>query len=257
MAYENICKKMIAAGIENAAFEARLLCDAFQGEALTVALNRRLEGYPLQYLLGEWDFYRQTYEVNEHCLIPRPDTELLVEQAIRRLPANAEFLDLCTGSGCVAISTLCERSDTTAVAVDLFDETLALAKRNAARNGVEGRASFVPADVLRSPDAHFERSSFDAILSNPPYIQNRVVPTLQKEVQFEPAAALCGGEDGLDFYRAILTLWRPLLKPQGFFLFEIGYDQADDLRALGAQCGLAAEIFRDYGGNDRVVYLKQ
>lgn len=257
MNQQKICRQLAEAGIESAAFEAGVLCDSFSGDALCKAVARRLEGYPLQYLVGEWDFYRETYEVNEHCLIPRPDTELLVEQAIKCLPTNAHFLDLCTGSGCVAISTLCTRHDTTAVAVDLFEPTLRLAERNAMRNGAAARLTFALADVLQAPDAGFVKGSFDAILSNPPYIRDSVVPTLQREVGFEPAAALCGGDDGLDFYRAILKLWRPLLKPNGFVLLEIGYDQAEDLRALGREQGMTVEIFRDYGGNDRVVYLKQ
>lgn len=257
MKIQEISQRFAASGIENAAFEARLLCDALSGVELDSAVERRCQGYPLQYLLGEWGFYREIYEVNEHCLIPRPDTEVLVEQAVRRLPDGARFLDLCTGSGCVAISTLCERTDATAQAVDLFEPTLEVARRNALRNGVAERLELICADVLQKPEMHFARGDYDAILSNPPYIRNEVVKTLQREVGYEPSAALCGGEDGLDFYRAILTLWRPLLKPQGFFLFEIGYDQAEDLRCLGASCGMEAEIFCDYGGNDRVVYMKQ
>ena len=253
---QEACARLRAAGIESAAFEASVLCRAMQGEALQRALERRCGGYPLQYLIGEWDFYRETYEVGECCLIPRADTELLVEQAVKRLPAGARFLDLCTGSGCVAISTLCARPDATAVAVDLFEDTLALATRNAVRNGVADRVQFRRFDVLKEPPAT-EWGQFDAILSNPPYIRANVMPFLQREVQHEPEAALCGGEDGLDFYRAILAHWVPLLKPNGFVLFEIGYDQAEELRVLGDVRGMESAVFRDYGGNDRVVYLKQ
>ncbi|MBQ8357413.1 MAG: peptide chain release factor N(5)-glutamine methyltransferase [Clostridia bacterium] len=254
MQEQELCCRLAAAGIENAAFEARLLCEKWPGGVPHDVVLRRESGYPVQYILGEWDFYRETYEVSEDCLIPRPDTEHLVEQAIKRLPEGATFLDLCTGSGCVAISTLCARPDTTAVAVDLFDPTLALAQRNAKRNGVADRLTFLKADVLQAPPK--DLGKFGAILSNPPYIQNAVVPTLQREVHFEPQAALCGGADGLDFYRSILQNWRHLLVPDGFFLFEIGYDQATALSELGAALGLSAEVFRDYGGNDRVVYLR-
>ena len=256
MSQMEITRRLQAAGVENAMQEARMLCEALSGEALERAVERRCAGYPLQYLLGEWDFYRQTYEVNEHCLIPRSDTEILVEQAVRLLPRGAKFLDLCTGSGCIVVSTLCERQDTAAVALDLFEPTLALAARNAQRNGVAARVTLHRADVLAPPPAAIGKG-FDAILSNPPYIRNDVVPTLQREVSHEPAAALCGGADGLDFYRAILQNWQALLAPEGFFLLEIGYDQAEAVTALGEACGFCATVYRDYGGNDRVVLLRR
>ncbi len=247
-----IKQRLLAAGVENAALEARLLCEKFDGEALERAVQRRMGRYPLQYILGEWDFWREHYEVSEHCLVPRPDTEHLVEQAVGRLPQGAKFLDLCTGSGCVAISTLASRPDTSAVAVDLFEETLALAARNAARNAVADRVEFRLADVLEGCE---EEGEYDAILSNPPYIRADVMPTLSEEVKCEPAAALCGGTDGLDFYRAILSKWKKALKRGGFFLLEIGFDQAQDLKNLAAAHGLVATVFRDYGGNERVVVL--
>ena len=255
MTEEQVKAQLLSCGVENARWEADALCEKFTGRALEDAVARRCGGYPLQYILGEWDFYRQTYEVGEACLIPRSDTELLVEQAVKRLPEGGRFLDLCTGSGCVAISTLCERSDLTGVAVDLYESTLAIAARNAARNGAADRLSLQIADVLQPPSAAFARGGFDAILANPPYIRDDVVPTLQREVQFEPAAALCGGEDGLDFYRAILQEWSCLLAPCGIMLLEIGYDQAEALAALAEKHGFSHTVFKDLGGNDRVVLL--
>ena len=252
MTRQEVKAALIAAEIENADGEAALLCEAFSGEALREALQKRCAHYPLQYILGKWYFWRECYTVTPDCLIPRPDTEHLVERAIVKLPQGAEFLDLCTGSGCVAISVLASRPDTTATAVDLFEPTLALAAENATQNGVRERVRFLQADVLKPPTLE---GRFHAILSNPPYIQNEVVPTLSTEVGYEPAAALCGGADGLDFYRSILSSWRSLLAPGGFFLFEIGYDQADALRDLAKEQGLRAEVFRDYGGNDRVVLI--
>ena len=250
---KEIEKRLREAGVENAVMEARLLCEALSGDALQSAVERRCAHYPLQYLLGSWGFWREEYEVNEHCLIPRPDTELLVEKAVNMLPNGARFLDLCTGSGCVAISTLASRPDTAAVAVDLFDETLALAGRNARRNGVAERLQLCKADVLQAPSL---QGPFDAILSNPPYITGGAMAELQSEVRHEPRAALYGGEDGLDFYRAILKLWQSLLTPEGFLLLEIGYDQAQALCDLAAQYQRTATVFRDLGGNDRVVLLK-
>lgn len=253
MQQQEVLQVLQSAGIENAAGEARLLTEYFEGEALARAVERRAQREPLQYILGEWAFYRETYEVSANCLCPRPDTEHLVELAIKKLPNGARFLDLCTGSGCVAISTLASRKDTSAVAVDLFAPTLALAARNAVRNGVEGRISFAQLDVLAAPPDALGR--FDAILSNPPYIRACAMEDLSPEVKREPYAALYGGEDGLDFYRSILQLWLPVLKKDGFLAFEIGYDQAQELRVLGAAHGFAVEIKKDYGGNDRVAYL--
>ena len=256
MPFEEIVATLRAAGIDNAFGEARMLAERFEGKALSMAIEKRLTHYPLQYILGEWGFYRETYEVNEHCLVPRSDTEILVDAAIRTLPCAARFLDLCTGSGCIAVSVLASRPDTTAVAVDLFPETLALAGRNAARNGVAERATFLEADVMQMPsEALFPRGSFDAILSNPPYIPDAVVPTLQAEVGFEPAAALCGGEDGMDFYRAILLKWTPLLKAGGRIFFEMGYDQGEAICALAKSHGFSCTVMQDFGKHDRVEVL--
>lgn len=257
MTQQEIAAKLTAAGIENAAWEAKLLCEHLSGDALTQAVTRRGERYPLQYILGEWYFYRECYEVNEDCLIPRSDTEILVDTAIKMLPNGARFLDLCTGSGCVAISTLANRTDTVASAVDLFPKTLALAARNAGKNGVAARIDFLCHSVLTPPPASLAVGSFDAILSNPPYIQNDVVPTLQREVGFEPSAALMGGADGLDFYRAILEKWYVLLKPQGLLILEIGYDQGKAVTDLAVALGLSSTVKKDFGGNDRVVILQK
>lgn len=271
MTYREITERLQRAGIESAAWDAEclirryfsvsratLLSDptrTYDSEELLTALEKRCRREPLQYLLGEWEFYRQTYEVTPDCLIPRSDTETLVEEAIRRLPANACFADLCTGSGCIAVSVLAERQDTRAYALEKFPATLALAERNAKRNGVHDRFTPVLADVLAESPA-LQATSLDAILSNPPYIASGVIPTLSPEVMHEPRAALDGGEDGLVFYRAILASYTSLLSPNGFFLFEIGYDQGDALVSLGKERGFShIEIIRDLGGCDRVVYL--
>ena len=149
MTYSEICKRFFDAGIETAEWDAALLVEHFCGvdatlarmdpessyecDGLEEAVKRRAAHYPLQYLLGEWAFYHQTYRVTPDCLIPRSDTEILVEEAIRTLPQNARFVDLCTGSGCIAVSVLAERPDTRAVAVEKFPKTLELATANAAK----------------------------------------------------------------------------------------------------------------------------
>ena len=271
MTYRELCARLSCAGIDHAEWDAALLIEhfcgidaslvpadphrAFESSELEAAAAKRALRYPLQYLLGEWQFYRQTYEVSPDCLIPRSDTEILVE-AIKALPHGAVFADLCTGSGCIAISVLAERPDTRAVAVEKFPNTLALATRNAARNGVSDR--FVPlcADVLINgllPNGEL----FDAILSNPPYIPEGDLKTLAPELDAEPRAALNGGADGLIFYRQILKVAPKHLKAEGILLFEIGYDQAEDLKALGLAAGFTdCRVIRDLGGNDRVIKFK-
>ncbi len=269
MTYKQLCACLSAAGIESAAWDAALLLEHFCGvdptlppdaardfdsAALADAVRRRAAHTPLQYILGKWSFFRQTYEVSPDCLIPRSDTEVLVEEAIHLLPQCAYFADLCTGSGCIAVSTLCERPDTRALAVDKFPETLALASRNAVRNGVTKRFSPLLTDLL-APSPLPDNARFDAILSNPPYIRTEVLASLAPELSAEPVAALDGGEDGLIFYRALAGLCRRHLKPDGFALFEIGYDQADAVRAIAADFDYACRIVKDLSSNDRVAVL--
>ncbi len=263
MRYGELVERLRAAEIENASGEARLLLEHFCGgaelereydsEELTAAVEKRCGRYPLQYILGKWWFARCELEVNEHCLVPRPDTELLVELAQKRLPENAVFADLCTGSGCIAIATLDLRPDTAADAYELYPETLSLAARNAAKNKVAERFTPILGDVLEK--ALLGDKRYDAILSNPPYIQSGVIDTLEKEVLQEPRTALDGGEDGLLFYRAILKNFAENLKDGGFFLFEIGYDQGEDLKKLALEQGFSCEIKKDLGGCDRAALL--
>ena len=274
MTYREMCDALRRAGVDTPEWDAACLLKHFcrvdalalrqdperdhTSPALSDALARRCAREPLQYLIGEWDFYRQTYTVSPDCLIPRSDTEILVECAIKLLPCGARFADLCTGSGCIAVSTLAERPDTRAVALDKFPATLTLAAQNAKRNGVAERLELLCADVLSPTPAIAPFAPFDAILSNPPYIETGVLDSLSPEVHAEPQAALDGGEDGLMFYRSILQSHTNLLKKDGFFLFEIGYDQAASLLSLAKQYGFAhTRVLRDLGGCDRVVYLSQ
>ena len=263
MRYSDICARLEECGIENFDCEARILIEEICGEfsfdrdydskALASAVEKRCTHYPLQYIIGKWWFCRCEFEVDENCLIPRPDTEIAVEIAQKLLPQNARFADLCTGSGCIAIGLLDLRSDTSAVAVELYPKTLELAQRNAERNNVAERFCGVLGDVLSGEILGSE--VFNAIISNPPYIRSEVVPTLSKEVMFEPHAALDGGEDGMIFYRRIVEAYLKNLAEGGAFIFEIGYDQADDIRDVASQNGLECKIIKDLGGNDRVAVL--
>lgn len=273
MTYREIVAKLQNAGIESAEWDSFLLVEHFCGlsreqilreperqfssPALLAAVDRRAGRYPLQYLLGEWPFYRQIYRVSPDCLIPRADTEILVEEAIRKLPQGAFFADLCTGSGCIAISILCERPDTTAVAVDLSERALEIAAENAARNGVADRLLLRKADLLTRSEWNADLPAPAALLSNPPYIPSGVLSGLSPEVQAEPRMALDGGEDGLIFYRKLLALAKEWLAPGGFCLFEIGFDQAEAIRSLAKDQFAACRILRDYGGNSRAALLEK
>ena len=273
MTYGEICMVLRNAGVENAEWDALLLLEHFCGanrsqvlsapgqnyrsDELYSAVQKRAQRVPLQYLLGVWEFYRQTYEISPDCLIPRPDTELLVEEAVRTLPQGAFFADLCTGSGCIAISVLAERPDTRAAAADLSAAALDVAKRNACRNGVSNRFFAVHADILhfpRAPLSTFPRPA--AILSNPPYIRTDVLDSLSPEVRQEPRMALDGGGDGLLFYRALLGIASDWLGADGFCLFEIGFDQGEAVAALAEERGFSCRLHRDYGGCDRLAILK-
>lgn len=252
MTITDIKNALAAAGIENCDGEARILAEEFSGEALESAIARRINHEPLQYIIGRWYFYREEYFVSPACLIPRSDTEILVEHLVKKLPLKARFLDLCTGSGCIAVSTAKNRPDTSGKACDISEAALEIAKKNAAHNGVSS-VEFFHADVKKLP---ILSESFDCIVSNPPYIDTAVVDTLEKELSHEPRIALDGGDDGMDFYRAIVENYKHLLKPEGFFAFEMGFDRKEKAKELAYTHGFDFEEIYDYGGNFRVAILK-
>lgn len=285
--YDSLTDTLTASGVEEAREEAALLlshfagvsratllCDrgrVFDAPGLDEAVQRRLSRYPLQYILGSWDFFGLPFRVDPHCLIPRPDTEILVEQAIRRIPQGTLVADLCTGSGCIAVSLLSARPDLRCAALEVYPDTLSLACENARACGVEDRFIPVQADLLDGGWDHLRAvltavcppgretacACFDALLSNPPYIRRAELDGLSPELSFEPRAALDGGEDGLRFYRAILTEYRPLLADGGLLFLEIGWDQAEHVLALARAAGgwSSPQVIRDLGGRDRVVIL--
>lgn len=223
--------------------------------ALIEAVERRAKREPLQYIIGEVEFYRERYKVTEDCLIPRADTEILVDYAIGRLGVGARFLDLCCGSGCIAISTLANTKDTAALAVDISAAALKLARHNAEINKVGGRVEFLQLDVLG--DELPECGKFDAILSNPPYVKDSVYETLENEIFYEPKAAFVGGDDGGDFYRSITPRYKELLADGGFIAYEIGYDQSELISDIARECGMTVNIIRDLSGNPRVAVLEK
>ena len=266
MNFYSVCEALKNAGIEDYKFEARVLLEEFCGSAsefleydsaeLEAAIKKRCQHYPLQYILGKWDFYGYEFKVNENCLIPRSDTETVIEVAKKLLPKGEpiRIADLCAGSGCIGITLLRERKNTLCDAVELYEKTLDIAKENARLNSVSERYNPILADVLVGDCLDGE---YDAIISNPPYIRRGVLDTLSDEVKKEPIAALDGGEDGLVFYCAILDLYEKNLKEDGKFIFEIGYDQGDSLKALAAERSMDCMIVCDLGGRDRVAVISR
>ena len=224
-----------------------------ESEEVIRAIKARAERKPLQYIIGTVYFYNEEYEVDESCLIPRADTEILVDYAVKNIPSGARFADLCTGSGCVGISVLKNTDKTSAVLVDISGAALDTAKKNAERNGVSQRIEFLLKDVTEC----IPEGEFFAVLSNPPYVSDSAYEELESEIYFEPKIAFVGGSDGADFYRKITPLYKNAISKDGFIAYEIGYDQAGLLRKIAKDENMACEILKDYSGNDRVAILKR
>lgn len=257
------------AGIDNARFEAECIIESAGISRLTLLTEpnmpveseisdtaremvlRRTRGEPLQYILGEWEFYGYPFKVGDGVLIPRQDTELLTEIAEGYLKKNGGGLiaDLCAGSGCVGIS-LARRCNCKVKCYELSEAAFGYLERNIELNEVSGTVEAVRADVLTFTTLE----SFDAVVANPPYLTQDDMKQLQREVAYEPQSALYGGSDGLNFYREILPRWTGCLKSGGLFAVEIGIGQEKDVVRIFAESGMKAECAKDACGIYRVVY---
>lgn len=284
-AYEEGKRALAAAGVEEAELDARLLLEFACGTnrntllahperevspeeetAYRGLIKKRADRIPLQHLTGTQDFMGLEFEVNAHVLIPRQDTEILVEEALRELHDGMRVLDMCTGSGCILISLLHYSNDCAGVGADISGEALLVAERNAERllggqggaswdggaeeGAAERRAVFVQSDLFEKV-----KGQFDMIVSNPPYIRTEVIETLMPEVkEHEPRQALDGSADGLLFYRRIIEGSAQHLKRGGMLFFEIGFDQGEAVKKLMERAGyLEVRVIKDYAGLDRVV----
>ena len=225
------------------------------GERVERFMARRLAGEPLAYILGTWDFYGLELEVTPDVLIPRPDTEVLVSTALELVGGSRgiRFLDLGCGSGCIGCALGKNLSDARGVLAELSPAALEVAKRNAFAHDLETRLETVSLDMLSPPPGGL--GTFDLIVSNPPYIKKAEIETLDKSVRaYEPHMALDGGEDGLDFYRAILKNWKSLLRTSGHMVFEVGETQAEEVIMLMRLAGLrGVRAVEDTAGIQRVV----
>ena len=211
-------------------------------------VHKRAEHVPLQYIIGEQEFMGLKFKVNSNVLIPRQDTETLVEEALRVVEPGMRVLDLCTGSGCIIISLAKNVADISCTGSDISKQALLVAKENAKANEVE--VEWERSDLFENIFG-----TFDLIVSNPPYIPTGEIPGLMPEVRdFEPVDALDGKEDGLYFYRIITEKSPEYLTSDGYLYFEIGYDQGEAVSAMMRQCGYTqVEVIKDLAGNDRVV----
>lgn len=270
--YEQGCRTLQAAGIEEATLDARLLLEAVCGtdrndllvhgeqpvmpqaeEKYLYWIRQRAEHIPLQQLTGEQDFMGLTFSVNEHVLIPRQDTEILVEEVLKELHDRMRILDMCTGSGCILLSLLHYSNDCEGLGVDLSAEALEVAGQNVLKVLTPEKAEhahFLQSDLFEKVEGKFE-----IIVSNPPYIASAEVEKLMPEVRdHEPRMALDGTEDGLHFYRRIIKEAGKHLVNSGMLFFEIGYDQGQAVSELMRAGGYReVQVVQDYAGLDRVV----
>lgn len=219
-----------------------------QQEEYESVLSKRAERVPLQYITGEQEFMGMTFFVNEAVLIPRQDTETLVEEALKIARPGMKIMDMCTGSGCILLSILKNVLDVEGFGYDISKQAINVAKENAKRNNIV--ATFEKSDLFENVT-----ETFDMIVSNPPYIPTDVIGGLMPEVAvYEPIQALDGMEDGLHFYRRIVEDCKDYLNPNGTILFEIGHDQGKAVSKLLTDAGfIGVRVVKDLAGNDRVV----
>lgn len=228
-------------------------------EAMAAAVQRLMDGEPLPYILGKWEFYGLELIVTKDVLIPRDDTCAVAALAIQQslfLDTKPRILDLCTGSGCIGLAIASRVKDAKVTLADLSQDALAVAKQNIVLHHLTGRVSCVKANALEEPPAFMGK--FDLIVSNPPYISTRDMLELPHSVAgFEPRMALHGGEDGLKFYRAIAENYAKALKPGGYLCFEFGDDQGDDVCAILEANGYTIiERAKDYNDRERAVIAR-
>jgi release factor glutamine methyltransferase len=220
-------------------------------------IQRRLSGEPTQYLTGKKEFYGRNFAVDARVLVPRPETELLVEACLRHLPQDTpcRVLDLCTGSGCIAVTLAVEHPQASVWATDVSPAALEVAQANAVTHGVDARVTFFTGDLFAALPGP---ATFDLIVSNPPYIAQPQLPTLQREVQFEPRLALDGGADGLDIVRRLVSDAPAHLKAGGLLALEIGDDQGPAvLELLTRSLGHEVRVERDLARLDRLAFAKK
>ena len=212
---------------------------------------------PIAYVTGETEFMSLPFLINRQVMIPRPETEILVEEALSKLQSAALVIDMCTGCGNIAVS-LAKYSSCVIKAVDISKSALEVAQRNAALNGVQGLISFFEGDMFAPLAQNRLEGEIDLVISNPPYVRRHEIPELACEVRdFEPHIALDGGEDGLRFYRAICRDSWKFLRPGGHLAVEVGYDQAEFVCNIFKEHFNSIKVTKDYAGIERIVIAQK
>lgn len=231
--------------------------DESKVEIIKTMIDKRKSSYPLQYILGEREFWGMDFKVSEGVLIPRQDTEILIEETLKKLKdnkhkSNLKGFEIGVGSGIISITLLKEIETLTMIGVDINDKAIELTKANALKHEVSDRLCILNSNLFEKIN---KENQFDFIISNPPYIETKVIDSLQEDIkQHEPKLALDGGEDGLDFYRAIIEQSKSYISPYGFIAFEIGYNQAEAVKKIFVENGYPnVTIAKDLAGFDRVV----
>lgn len=231
--------------------------DESKVEIIKTMIGKRKSSYPLQYILGEREFWGMDFKVSEGVLIPRQDTEILIEETLKKLKdnkhkSNLKGFEIGVGSGIISITLLKEIETLTMIGVDINDKAIELTKANALKHEVSDRLCILNSNLFEKIN---KENQFDFIISNPPYIETKVIDSLQEDIkQHEPKLALDGGEDGLDFYRAIIEQSKSYISPEGFIAFEIGYNQAEAVKKIFVENGYPnVTIAKDLAGFDRVV----
>ncbi len=218
-------------------------------------INKRMENMPVRYILGEVDFMGLDFYIEEGVLIPRSDTEVLVEEVLKIIDKDKELnlCDLCSGSGAIGISLAHYRKNIMVDLIDFYEKPEKISKKNIVRNKLENQVKFIKSDLLKEPIKELKR--YDIIVSNPPYIKENVIDTLMDDVKnYEPRTALSGGDSGLIFYERIVEESKKALKENGILAFEIGYDQGDSVRNIMKNGGyIDINVVKDLAGLDRVV----
>ncbi len=227
-----------------------------QKQNYEIALQKIIEGMPLQYITKKQEFYGLSFYVDKNVLIPQPDTEILVEEvlSIAKKEEKEKILDICTGSGAIGISLAYNLPNANITISDISLEALKIAKKNSEQNEVSNKVTIIHSNLFEKI-----KGDYDIIVSNPPYIETSVIPTLSKQVQKEPHLALDGGKDGLFFYRKLLEKAPKYLKEKGYLCMEIGYNQKEKVIKIAQETGKYEKIEakQDLTGNDRVIICQK
>ncbi|MCQ2455090.1 MAG: peptide chain release factor N(5)-glutamine methyltransferase [Clostridia bacterium] len=270
-AYNDIKRQLKNAGIDEDIFEAKQIIKyvtglsnegilsnyqkeltSFEESNLSAIMKQRINRYPLQYILGRWSFYGREFKVGPGVLIPRQDTETVMEVVLEAIKDkdNPQVLDLCAGTGCIGITVACERPDSSVLLVEKYEEAAKYIKDNLKL--AEDGAKLLMGDIFETCGGD---KKYDLIVSNPPYVTEEEMLNLQAEVEYEPKTALYGGDDGLMFFRAIALNYKESLKKGGTLVFEIGAKQGDSVKQILQTVGYKnITVKKDYCENDRVVF---